>query len=222
MGSIPPGSTSPDMPEIHLATFTPESRSSTLARLIAQAGLPKVEVRRTATGKPYLEDSAGVKYGLGLTHLRKTSPPLSFMAVTREPLLGIDTEIWPKETDAAFLDIVATPEDKTAVANISAHARDPATWLWVAKEAALKACGEVLVDPKNISVKMSSDGHLFTSSSRAATAPIGSALMRIWRFSANGQVALLAIAMGHEPGKAPQSSETWRLLGPELALFPVC
>ncbi len=222
MGSIPPGSTIPDMPEIHLATFTAESRSSTLARLLERACIPHAAVKRTATGKPYLEARDGALYGLAITHLRKASPPLSFMAVGSEPLLGIDTEIWPKETDAAFLDMVTTPEDKAAVAHISAQGRDAATWLWVAKEAALKACGEVLVDPKNISVKMSSDGHLLTSTSRAAKTPIGPALMRIWRFSANGQEALLAIAIGHEPGKARQGPETWRLIGPEFALFPVC
>ena len=118
--------------------------------------------------------------------------------------------------------MVAAPEDTAVVSRISAQGRDAATWLWVAKEAALKAHGEVLVDPKNIYVQMSSEGHWMAATSAAAKAPVAPAIMRIWHFSSNGQEALLAIALGGQFGKPRPSPKNWRLIGQDLSLFSVC
>ena len=180
------------------------------------------EVRST-TGKPYIECTDGKARGLAIAHIRQAMPPFSVMAVADEPLIGLDAELWPTATDAAFLTSVAAPEDTSLIKHIVALSRDPATFLWVAKEAALKASGEVMVDPRNISVELSPNGHFCAATSVRSSAPMAQTNIRIWRFNVKGSNAdgLLALAVVARPRPKAGDDVQWRVIGADLELAPV-
>jgi len=211
------------MLDIYLATFTALSRKPTLARLLAPAGFGTAEEKRSSTGKPFLESPDGKAHGLAIAHVRQATPSFSVMAVTDDPLIGLDAELWPTAIDAAFLASVAAPEDAALIKRITALGRDPATFLWVAKEAALKASGEVMVDPRNISVELSPNGHFCAATSARASGPVAQAHIRIWRFNVKGSnaVGLLALAATAQPRQNAGDAAQWHVTCADLDLAPV-
>ncbi len=211
------------MLDIHLATFTATSRKPTLARLISAAGLPAAVAVKSPTGKPYLRAADGTSHGLAIAHLRKTNPSFSAMAVATKTQIGIDIELWPTATDQAFLASIAAPEDAPLIKRITALGQDPATFLWVAKEAALKASGEVMVDPRNISVKLLQNGHFYAATSASATAPVAQTHIRIWRFKVKGSNAatLLALAVVLQAGERAGAAQQWKIHCEDWNLAPV-
>ena len=125
------------MTQIHIATFTADNRSAILAELLKLQGLVNFEPQRAHSVKPFLRDNDGRQAGLAISHVRKTTHPCSIMAVSRVAALGIDAEAWPNGgTDQKFLASIAAAEDNNIIDKVQAVARDPATLLWVLKEAA--------------------------------------------------------------------------------------
>ena len=196
------------MPLIRITTFTQSTRSATLAELIAAHGLAGFAPRKADSGKPYLLAADGRMAGLAICHVRKSAPPFSIMAISNAAAMGIDAEAWPtNETDEAFLNSIAAPEDGPLIAKVRKAGRDPATLLWMLKEAALKASGEVMTDPRHITVCLSPNGHIEASTSASATAPLPRSILRVFELSTkateNGVVVAVAIAGLPGPENGP-------------------
>ncbi|MDE2384869.1 MAG: hypothetical protein KGO53_09640 [Alphaproteobacteria bacterium] len=208
---------------IHLAKFDASSRSATLARLLHDSGLGPAHAHADAGQKPFLETPEGEALGLAIAHCRAARPPFSVMAVAETPLLGLDVELWPKAADPALLAAVAAPEDAPLAARISALGHDPATFLWVAKEAALKASGEVMLDPRQIALTPSPNGHYLAASSASASAPMAETAVRLWRFSGvtGAGLGLLALAVLSPADTAWRNPARWQVESAGLPLEPV-
>ena len=195
------------MPLIRIATFTPSTRSATLANLLVAHGLAGFEPRKAQSGKPYLLAASDRMAGLAICHVRKAAMPFSIMAVSDAVALGIDAEASPTgQMDEAFLNSIAAPEDQPLIGRVRKAGRDPATLLWVLKEAALKASGEVMTDPRHITVSQTPNGHIEASTSASASAPLPRSILRVFELSTkateNGVVLAVAIAglLGPENG----------------------
>ena len=209
------------MPGILLAPFTPNTRSATLARLLTLHGLPGAVESTGPEGKPFLQMPDGSHRGLAITHLRRSQTPLSLMAIADEPMFAIDAEAWPKaNTDETFLNAISSPEDVEVIACFKASGRDAGTALWAIKEAALKASGEVMNEPRNISVERSPNGHYWAATSASAMTPVPTAKVGLWRFKVmnSSQSGLLAVAFaGPFSGKVGLTEEI-RVNAPDFAL----
>ena len=209
------------MPGISLAPFTPDTRSAILARLLVLHGLPGAVEGTGPEGKPFLQMPDGSLRGLAVTHLHKAKMPLSLMAVAEMPMFAIDAEVWPSAvTDETFLNTISALEDVGVIARLKASGRDAGTALWAIKEAALKASGEVMNEPRNISVEPSPNGHYWAATSALATAPIPTAKVGLWRFKLmnSSQSGILAVAFASpHSGKAGLTEEI-RVNAPEFAL----
>ena len=185
------------MPIIRIATFTQSTRSATLAELIAAHGLAGFEPQKSESGKPYLRAADGRMAGLAICHVRKATAPFSVMAVSDEAAIGLDAEVWPKlASDEAFLRSIAAPEDAPLIASVRKAHRDPATLLWVLKEAVLKASGEVMTDPRHITVSLSPNGHIEASTSAAATAPLPRSILSLFELSSKTTERGVILAVG--------------------------
>jgi hypothetical protein len=209
------------MPSILLAPFTPNNRSATLARLLALYGVPDAVESKGPEGKPFLQMPDGGRRGLAITHVRKAKTPLSLMAIAGEPMFAIDAEAWPSAvSDETFLKAISSLEDVAVIARLKASGRDAGTALWAIKEAALKASGEVMNEPRNISVEPSPNGHYWAATSASATAPVPTAKVGLWRFKMmnSSQSGLLAVAFaGVLSGKFGPTAEI-RVNAPDFAL----
>ena len=171
---------------IRIATFTADNRSATLAKLLRAHGLENFEPRRAETGKPYLLAADGSLAGLAISHVRGPGTSCSFMAVSDVATLGIDAAVWPQPgADEIFLASIAAPEDAALIAKCRAAGRDPATLLWVLKEAALKAHGEVMTDPRHITVGLSTNGQIHALLNSAARAPLPRSKLRVLEWHRN-------------------------------------
>ena len=185
------------MPLIRIATFSESTRSATLAELIVAHGLAGSEPQKSESGKPYLRAADGRMAGLAICHVRKAIIPFSVMAVSDETAIGLDAEVWPKiASDEAFLRSIAAREDAPLIARARQAGRDPATLLWILKEAALKASGEVMTDPRHITVSLSPNGHIEASTSAAATAPLPRSMLRVFELSAKTTERDVILAAG--------------------------
>ena len=174
--------------DITIAIFNAFNRESVLGG---------AKIIRDEKGKPYRRLSANVVAGVSFTHVRQARPPFSLVAMCNNPHIGIDAEIWPLgKADPAFLDSVASFEDRPILARLGHLNYDPARFLWVVKEAALKASGEVMIDPRDLAVEMSHNGHIKVSSTRRASAPFAEIGVRILQLKPRegDETVLLAIA----------------------------
>ena len=209
------------MPGILLAPFTNNTRSAILARLLTLHGLPGAVESKGPEGKPFLQMLDGSRRGLAITHLRRSQTPLSLMAVADEPMFAIDAEDWPRAvTDETFLNAIAAPEDVAVIARVKASGRDVGTALWAIKEAALKASGEVMNEPRNISVELSPNGHYWAATSPSGTTPVPTAKVGLWRFKmmSSGQSGLLAVAFASRLSGRAGLIEEIRVNAPDFAL----
>ncbi len=206
---------------ITLSSFNSATREATLQRLLAAEGLGDAKPHRSPTGKPYLEAASGAASGLAITHVRKGPTPISIMAISREALLGLDAEFWPEaNADMAFLHSIAAPEDAPLIKQLASTGRDAATFLWVIKEAALKASGEVMTDPRCISVELSPNGHFWAATSRSSAKPVAEACVHIWRFSARDWEGPGLVAIGFSGAAAkPARLEAWEIKARGLSLL---
>ena len=163
---------------IHLTCFREGERETALAQLLTASNLSAATADRTAAGKPFLRDSQNGVLGLSFSHLRGAEGSLSFMAIAVQPTFAIDVEVYPSTTeDQNFTNSIATAEDASFITFSRAQGLDAGTMLWMAKEAALKASGEVMTDPRNIAISRLPDGSCRASTAKSATAPIVSAGM---------------------------------------------
>ena len=188
------------MIDVQLACFDRSSRDAILSRLVEHEAH---RISRSNTGQPQLFLKSGQQFGFSITHVRKGLRPISLMAVAPGFQIGIDAENWPlDEADPAFLASVASDEDKAILAKLSHLKYDLARLLWVVKEAALKASGNVMVDPRELAVEMSHLGHIKVSTTRRTSAPFEEIGVRILQLkpSEGGEIVLLAIAT-HEKGE---------------------
>ena len=182
---------------IRIATFTPSTRSATLAELMTAHGLLGFEPHKSESGKPFLRAADGRQAGMAICHVRKASTPFSMMAVSDQAALGIDAEVWPtSESDETFLHSIAAPEDASLISKARKAGRDPVTLLWVLKEAALKASGEVMTDPRHITVNLSPKGHIEASTSASATAPLPRSILRVFELSTKAAKRCVIFAVG--------------------------
>ena len=182
---------------IHIATFTAENSSATLAELTKAQGLGKFEPQKAESGKPFLQDIDGRQAGLAISHVRRATPPFSIMAVCEMATLGIDAEAWPKGgADEPFLTSIAAAEDANIITKALAAGRNPTTLLWVLKEAALKASGDVMMDPRHLTVGQSTNGHIQASASSVATAPLLRCMLRVFEMHTNATEQSIILAVG--------------------------
>ncbi len=200
------------MIELQLVCFDVSSRDAILSRLVKRQ---PHDVLRSHTGQPQLFLKSGQQLGFSITHVRKGKRPVSLMAVATGLQIGIDAENWPLvEADPAFLASVASFEDSAILAKLSYIKYDLARFLWVVKEAALKASGEVMTDPRDLAVKMSRNGHIKVSTSRRATAPfeeIGVRILQLRPREGDETVLLAVAAAGTGAMKIAFSEPDWTL-----------
>ena len=200
------------MIELRLACFDGSSRGKVLARL---AEHQPHDVSRSHTGQPQLLLKSGQQLGFSIAHVRKGTRPISIMAVALGFQIGIDAENWPLgKADPAFLASVASNEDTAILTKLSKIKYDLARFLWVVKEAALKASGDVMVDPRELAVRLSYSGNISVSSTRNASAPFEEIGVRILQLrpSEGDETILLAIAT-HAKGEIDIafSEAQWKL-----------
>ena len=190
------------MVDIHLTAFSAETRERALARMISDLGLTHANLIRDDYYKPFLQTPDGQIFGLGVTHIRKVAKPFSLMAASTCPQLGLDAEVWnlaPRD-DVFLKSVMATEEAKLAQA-ANARGLDAGVFLWVGKEAALKASGTVMVDPRHLALRQLGPNHFRAEPSKAATAPITPANVWFYTYTAPqiNQQVLLAVAVADNP-----------------------
>ncbi len=120
-------------------------------------------------GKPVLVLIQLGKVGFSVSHCKETEM-IALLDEDRE--IGIDLEVWPqREADPAFLQTVASVDDRKALVKLQSNGNDAGIALWVLKEAALKCTGEVMTDPLHLSVAHVSRNLFRVKSSASAGAP---------------------------------------------------
>jgi phosphopantetheinyl transferase len=173
--------------DIPIAIFDERSRAQVLG---------SVDIFRDLNGKPYRRLGPSEIAGVSFTHVRQARPPFSLMALCDDPHIGIDAEVWPLgPADPVFLASVASPEDQAFLARIAVFARDPARALWVVKEAALKATGDVMIDPLDLAVEVSRKGHIRVSTARKASAPSVEIQVQVFQLKSNNVAATTIVAV---------------------------
>ena len=167
-----------------------------MAELTLAHGLVNFTPQKAETGKPYLLGHDSHKAGLSISHVRTATPPFSIIAVSMVPAIGVDAETSPKRCmDENFLISIAAPEDANIITKARAAGRDPATLLWVLKEAALKASGEVMTDPRHLTLGLSTNGHIQASASGAATAPLPRCILRVFEMHTNATEQRIIVSL---------------------------
>ena len=170
-------------------------RQSNLKKAFEFAGLNFLdldEMRRTATGKPFLVLTTPRNIGYSLSHARDIE---AIVLLDEERDIGIDLEILPAQKDNPdFLETVACPEDVRALKRLGRTGYDAGIALWVIKEAALKCTGEVMTDPGHLSVTHISKNLYRVRPSALANAPQPEIDVALYILS-NEIVYLLAVSM---------------------------
>jgi len=190
------------MAEFHISTFLPQTRDATLANLVYCAGLPKVKELRADTHKPFLQESTRKTRGLAITHIRRSIKPFSLMAVSLWPNIGIDAELWPGSGgDEVFLKSIIAPEETELATSLKAKGLDAGLFLWVAKEAALKASGMVMVDPRDIVITLIEKNYAGAAKANNSTAMVSPAQLAFFTLTApeTNETVLVALSAVKEP-----------------------
>ena len=188
------------MVEFHLASFSPESRATTLAQLAHNIGLPQASLARTETYKPYLLAPDGQTCGLAIAHIRRSAQPFSLMAACTTNNIGLDAEIWPIGTgDAIFRNSIMAKDDTNLAETFRAKGLDSGLLLWVGKEAALKATGHVMVDPRDIAITQLKQNLASATPNKNAQAMLPQTSLAYYTFAApqSGETVLMAIALAN-------------------------
>ena len=199
------------MVELHLATSTSESRAATVAQLAHKIGLPQASLARTETYKPYLLAPDGQTRGLAIAHIRGGASPFSLMAACTTNNIGLDAEIWPIGTgDAIFRNSIMAKDDTNLAETFCAKGLDSGLLLWVGKEAALKATGHVMVDPRDIAITKLKQNLASATPSKNAQAMLPQTTLAYYTFAApqSGETVLMAIALAN----ASMAAKPFRIL----------
>ena len=207
------------MADIHLTTFSAESRRASLAEITSRLGLTQANLIRDQYSKPFLQTPEGQIFGLGVTHIRSVAKPFSLMAASTCPQLGLDAELWNlTPPDDVFLNSVMAAEEAKLAQVVNETGQDAGVLLWVGKEAALKSHGLTMVDPRHLALRQLGANHFRAESSKAATAPVMPANVWFYTYTAPeiNQLILLAVAVADNP-QPVQSISVWAEKLPGLA-----
>lgn len=143
-------------------------------------------------GKPFLALDRPHNVGYSLSHSQEIEV-IALLDEERE--IGIDLEAWPQRgADPVFLETVASAEDESVLRVLGEMGHDAGTALWVVKEAALKCTGEVMTDPRDLSVACVSKNIFRVRSSAMARSPHAEIDVSL-HCLANENVLLLGVAM---------------------------
>lgn len=189
------------MVELQIAAFSTETRNATLAKLGQSLGLASGNLAKNEFGKPFLQTPSGNSCGLAITHIRHAVIPFSLMVASKHVNIGLDAEIWPRGLgDDIFLRSIMAPEEITLAKAISQQGCDAGIFLWVGKEAALKASGQVMVDPRDIALSHVGKNLLRSATSKSATFKVvGTAVAFFTLTAETGEKILVAAAVGDAP-----------------------
>ncbi len=190
------------MTEIHLTSFLPNSRAEAITLLAKTIAMPDGQMIRADTRKPFLKGKGLGRCGLTITHVRRCAQPFSLMAASPWPNIGIDAEAWSQANrNKVFLDSIMASEEAELAQEITKRGLDAGLFLWVAKEAALKACGHVMVDPRDITISATGANRARASNSVVTNAKIKPANLAFYTFkpTATDETILLATATVGRP-----------------------
>jgi phosphopantetheinyl transferase len=160
------------MKPVFISLSNSADRQINLRRAFEYAEIDFLRLERmiqAENGKPCLVLDGLSKIGFSVSHCKETEI-IALLDEDRE--IGIDLEVWPqREADPAFLQTVASVDDRKALVKLQSNGNDAGIVLWVLKEAALKCTGEVMTDPLHLSVAHVSRNLFRVKSSASAGAP---------------------------------------------------
>ena len=152
---------------------------------LGQRSTGTISLVRESNGKQKLESHDGRKWHCNFSRVRNAPQPFGLVAISNETELGIDVEVWPDSTaDADFLDSISTFEDARAIRSLASFDRDAGIALWVIKEATLKCTGDVMIDPRHLTVSPIRDGIYRISPNLLAGAPVPDVIVALFRMKA--------------------------------------
>lgn len=127
------------------------------------------KIGHAENGKPFLVLDQPRNIGYSLSHSHEVEV-IALLDEERE--LGVDLELWPHRTvDPVFWDSVASPEDDRILKMLGQTGQDAGIAVWVIKEAALKCSGDVMTDPRDLSVTHLAKNIFRVKSSAKARSP---------------------------------------------------
>ena len=130
------------------------------------------KITKLPNGKPKLETEHHTSIGFSRSNARFEGKKIVGIACVEDRDIGIDIELWSRQpADEAFLETVASREDTKILTALGRNGYDAGLALWVIKEAALKCTGDVMLDPRSLSVEITRDGLFRVSPSKQARAP---------------------------------------------------
>lgn len=149
-------------------------------------------VSRAATGKPILVFKHTRCVGYSVSHTDRIEA-IGLLEEERE--IGIDLEVWPaQQSDPDFLDTLSCPEDVRVLRVLEKSGYNTGIALWVIKEAALKCTGDVMIDPRHLSVTHVAKNVFRVRSSSLARSPHPEIDVSLYALS-NEIVLLLGVGM---------------------------
>ena len=190
------------MTAIHLAlTELAVPQDKALRALLEKLGIKNdaaIQFTRAPNGKPVLDVTSHSAIGFSRSYARIVGAEFTAVAVVQGCDIGIDIEAWSqKKAEDAFLETIASHEEKLALAHLAADGRDAGVALWVIKEAALKCTGEVMLDPLDLAVSLTKKGVFEVRSSRRAHAPHPDIDVRLFAVERAGILFLLGVALAY-------------------------
>lgn len=149
------------------------NRERTMQDLAARLGISPVRLELYANGKPHLITVEGKMFGCSISYARSNNHKAGIFAVSDHREIGVDLERWPHQAaDPAFIASVAALKDGAVIDALGDNGRDAGVALWVIKEAALKCSGDVMFDPRLLTVKLTKNGLFLVSASENARMPL--------------------------------------------------
>jgi 4'-phosphopantetheinyl transferase superfamily len=176
---------------MHLGIVEPDTaprRIEVLCEMLVtlgQSNTEKLKLVREPNGKQKLECDDGRKWHCNFSRVRNAPQIFGVVAISNETELGIDVEVWPETAaDPDFLDSISTSEDAGAIQSLARLNRDAGIALWVIKEAALKCSGDVMIDPRHLTVSEFRDGIYRIGPSLLAGAPVPDVTVALFQMRA--------------------------------------
>ncbi len=152
---------------------------------LGQRNTETINLVREPNGKQKLVSEDGGKWYCNFSRVRNAPKSFGLVVLSGETQHGIDVEVWPESAaDADFLESISTFEDARAIRSLASLNRDTGTALWVIKEAALKCTGDVMIDPRHLTVSPFRDGIYRISPSPLAGAPVPDVIVALFSIRA--------------------------------------
>jgi 4'-phosphopantetheinyl transferase superfamily len=150
-----------------------QTRQQVLAELVGHRGIADFQIRHDDLGKPHLDISQAVSLSYNFTHGRGEAHSFGVIGLSDGPAIGVDCAVWTEGIfDRDFWASIAAPEDAGLVERLGGKTHDSAVALWVIKEAALKCVGDVMIDPRHISVSSTGGGGFQIGTSSLGRKPL--------------------------------------------------